>query len=101
MIFIYYLHATYNQMQDAEVRRRAVYETDPKKVDASGKFSGEADWKVANEIKDREETMTEYVLSLGGKILFQTGAWITKQGIHMQKRIPRMIRKLFLNWKIR
>lgn len=64
----YFIRGNYNEMEDEEIRRALIYEVD--ELGAFDNFAGTADWEVANELKDRTETMSEYVLSAGGKNIF-------------------------------
>lgn len=64
----YFIRGNYNELEDEEIRRALIYEVDELK--SFDNYSGTADWEVANEIKDRTETMSEYALSAGGKNVF-------------------------------
>ena len=64
----YFIRGNYNELEDEEIRRALLYEVD--ELAAFDNYAGTADWEVANEIKDRTETMSEYVLSAGGKNVF-------------------------------
>ncbi|GAB6094694.1 TonB-dependent receptor [Desulfatiferula olefinivorans] len=61
----YFLRGNYNQLKDNELRRLVKYEVDD--LISSNATGGTADFEVTNELKDREETMSEYVVSAGGK----------------------------------
>jgi TonB-dependent receptor len=61
----YFIRGNYNELEDTEIRRLLNYEVD--ELGAFGNYEGTADWEVANELKDRTETMSEYVLSAGGR----------------------------------
>lgn len=61
----YFLRANYNELEDTETRHLINYGID-ELVDYRN-YAGTADMEVGNELKDRTETMSEYVISLGGK----------------------------------